>query len=523
MKRLLRCMRKTTPLFLSLVFLSFMACGAAGTKVTNPPTTTYPTNLSISSPTESGTTTSSSLNLSLYDSDIRYAVTAAEFNADIDAILNGTVITDCPFDPPEFFTKTNNAACYGPAVKYEFHPDGPPFDGEFPSGDLGMWQVTNGGTEACSGAQLNALIENQKSNDVLMVIASANCAQNVITGTPLSDMQVGDADIDLKDNLNTMLAQNGLTMTEFLNATVSVSADATTGNRIFTYSMQFTQGSNLVQITFQHEPEDETGDVYRGKFTYLTQFDSSITSKCATANTVIAASTIYQRTSSVALKFQAESATFCGDIASLPDPFTADGVLNRLNKNTSSLGGWIDNYSTFTASADPDTLVGQYYYAWQAGDGDGWTRVFNVNIELAADTNRRGGNAYFGFGKDIADSFEGGIATYFCNWAGPGGMPGPGRTDGKSIFQHQVIEENADGVFEASSSFITYAPTLTCNYLTGDTNFGFFTYDAIGGQASPNTDPSKEITNNLIVGTDADGDGFFDEIDMNLPIVIETL
>jgi len=200
-------------LFFAFLFITFIGCGAAGTKVTNPPSTTvsnvYPSELSVSSPTESGTSTSSSLNFLTMESEPRYQLSPSEFNDLIQAIIDASTLAACGLDKTDyddFFTKDENVSCYGPTVDFINHPDGPPADGQLPSGDVGLWNTTEDGTEACPAAEVNSLLKTQKTNNVLLVIASAICLSGFDSTVTTIDQNFvpGNATIDLTAAMNSL-------------------------------------------------------------------------------------------------------------------------------------------------------------------------------------------------------------------------------------------------------------------------------------------------------------------------------
>jgi len=99
--------------------------------------------------------------------------------------------------------------------------------------------------------------------------------------------------------------------------------------------------------------------------------------------------------------------------------------------------------------------------------------VFNIGLNYDTPTERRDGEAYFGYGDDIATITATGTSTikgFICNWAGPGNSHTL-----KDYFQRQHITFN-DGTGKwrpsgtpeaASSSNITFAPTNSCTSALG--------------------------------------------------------
>ncbi len=111
---------------------------------------------------------------------------------------------------------------------------------------------------------------------------------------------------------------------------------------------------------------------------------------------------------------------------------------------------------------------------------DSNSRVFNIGLNYNSTTEARDGEAYFGYGDDIASS-TGTIKGFICNWAGPSNSHTL-----RDYFQRQNISFNdATGKWRpsseaASSSNITYAPTNACTSAGGA-----FYYDKNAGSVTP--------------------------------------
>ena len=187
---------KVYPILLLLIFITLIGCGAAGTKVQNPPTGTvtaenFPTNFAVASPLASESSSSSSSLSSL----INLQVTAdtfedIDFTSAVDRInnlLNGSTENCEPLISPILFDPAL-ADCFGPRVIYDGLPDAPlgdPDSGTTPPGDLMIWletnsTATNNPTEACSAAQLNSRLKGvaQHVNAGIEGFASMICAAN---------------------------------------------------------------------------------------------------------------------------------------------------------------------------------------------------------------------------------------------------------------------------------------------------------------------------------------------------------
>lgn len=502
-------------------FLFFIHCGNAGSRVGNPPTTTtaFPSNLAIASLTDTSTTSSASLNSNLASSVYETAFSALQTN--INSILNGTKITDCAFDTAGITSTTVDATCYGPLVAYENHPDATGDEsasGDLPPGDVGIWNETEDGTEACASAEQNTLIGalSAKTTVALEALASMIC---VINNDDSVAMPASGTTVPMTTAMNDMALANNLPDLSFSIATLSLTTDATSGNDFYSYELVFTdtigEVEKTVSISMKHMPLDATNENYKGQFSYHYNATNGYNQYCDEANITDAGSIIYNLASANTITFQADEGIFCG--ANLA-PFDSTGILDPTDiYGEDNTDGWTNDYTSYRGTINIDTQDGDTSFAWQAGSHDFNSRVFNLHLETNASTNLRTGDAFFGFGPGVdEDDADGRISGFICNWAGPGSS-----RDLKERVQYQQLSENSDGIFEASLSKITYAPTESCNYLDDNPGFGIFSFDS-DGDGSVDTDPSVEITNDLQTATDSDSDGYLDvitDIGFTLPVV----
>lgn len=133
-------------------------------------------------------------------------------------------------------------------------------------------------------------------------------------------------------------------------------------------------------------------------------------------------------------------------------PFDAGGLLDYSS-------AWSGNATHAIFGFDPEDGSAHVSFAWQAGRNDDKARVFNVYV--AQQDDGASGCGFFGYGSPFGDEGPSGneISTFVCNWAGPGN-----NHDGKVGFaQKQCMSRTAEGLFEPTSSAISYAPVNDCD------------------------------------------------------------
>jgi hypothetical protein len=429
-----------------------------------------------------------------------------EFEADTDNIndvLNGSSASACSFDASLFLSKPGNADCYGPSITYENHPDAGSgsSSGELPPGDLGVWseEETDGSGEACSAAQLNARLNgmSDQMNAGLMAAASVVC---VINANSLS--MPSDSRLTLTDEMNTALGSSSLT---FDAATLTHSDD--TGRDQYVYALTYDYvdddgETHEIEVSLTHV-EGCDNNTYEGVLSYAVDASEGLEfGNCPASGGSVpvtnAGSLAYRKYSDFAMATDSRTAVFCGNGAA--DTFDDDGLVDFSAKYdaTSNADGWGGDANRFITNFNPTTLSGQYAYEWQAGFRDNYTRAFNIYLERDNETDLLSGSAFFGYGQDVEDS-DGSIDGFICNWAGPGGAINSGSAESGSVTlaekaQWQEIEESSvGGVFTASTSEITYAPTNDCDYDGGSS----FVYDRDADGDLSDESASALVTNDL--------------------------
>lgn len=486
-------------LMLATAWAVLSACGAAsgGDSDSSAETTTdesFPTELALASPlSTSGSDSTTSLIRMASTSSGASTTSMASGVAAVSSILSGTTVTSCSFDPALFLTLANDAACYGPRLDYQAHPDASgtePDSGELPPHDVGLWLEEEGTSgEACAAAQLNARMQasSDKSQGALEAVASLLCVANVNGYTKPTNSTV-----TITTEMAAMASASGIPVS-FTSATISHS-DASGSDQI-TYAVDFTYtpgaSSYDVQVDMVHQP-DAAGGEYVGRLSY--QFnDSFADGNCPTSAVTQAGSLLYNRVDTD-LNIESRTAVFCGHNAT--NAFDS-GVVDRTAQYDGS-SGWTDNFDIFTADFELDTLAGDYTYAWQAGYRDSHTRVFNLTLNTASE-----GTAFFGYGEEIATT-DGSISGFICNWAGPGST----KLEHDKVQSQGISFDTTAGVYVADVSAITYAPTNSCDH----DGSGTFLYDTDADGLL--TDETTAVVNDTLeILDDTDANGEFDVIE----------
>lgn len=487
--------------------------------------TAYPADLAVTSPTASSSSSSalrSALVVSSGKSETTF--TPQNFEAkkeDLQDLIN--------FDDQDTFeevlggleNKINiflqpaEAACYGPSLYYVNHPDasageidannddGPnDDDGQLPGMDLGIWSATESATgEACCVAQMNNIVANFEA----LVNAAAETIAAGLGAASLDDTldQLPDAgeSLDLAAKANSVLTENNVPV-EFDSAVLSRDTeDSSDGDPVFVTDTDTTlslpEGTATMEATLTHIPMGEETSALKSQTTIsnetycgtlvqavnITVADAQELGNCVGSDGLTRCALIdYCKTASTSITYHLRTAEFCGQNKDCGTVDPADKV------SGSNPDGWGNGFYYTVCQINPEDGTGSCAQAWQAGMGDGNTRVLNVVVN-ADDTGR----CYVGFGPDVAAaSGVGSIDRMICNWAGPGSSH-----TGVSLAQRQEFDRNDDGIFVPTSSNILYAPTNSCNKSAG--NFAY-------GLQSPPTDvpAGNAVTNNLVNLADVD-------------------
>jgi hypothetical protein len=289
------------------------------------------------------------------------------------------------------------------------------------------------------------------------------------------------------------------------------SAGATWTYTIDLYYAAADGAEKSIVLTLQHRVIDRDLGLFEGLLTYLIE-DVYTERNCQAqpdGDITRNGSVHYIKTGPTNVVLQARSGTACGSAstdagADLLDDAIRSSRLTGFAVNPA--GNWSDNFNVFTAEFDPDSLLGSYAYAWQAGAGDSHTRVLAVGLETEA-----AGEAYFGFGDSVQTSLNGQIQGFICNWAGPGNDHA--TPDFSQYAQRQALTRDATShryvATDAASSDITYAPTSSCLY----DGAGSYRYDRnLNGDLSDETTDTAAVmasgtalTFDLMSAADAEG------------------
>ena len=379
-----------------------------------------------------------------------------EATEQIGQILEGELEISDVFDVSEFYRVSVNADCFGPQLLYQDHPEASSSSsasGTLPSGDLGIWLAEDSTGNACSVAQVNALLSGIESQTqmALMVIAS-------FVSVADSEGEVLPEEGGTLD-LTTYMNAQGITDVTFDTATISLSAG------VWSYASQIdyqVSGDDYnITISMTHTPSSDESE-YSGLLQYTVEGKDGVSGiswpgfNCSQNDRTFAASLSYSRESDD-MNLQLRNATLCGH--SVANIFNSNGLVDVDNTYSSSnLDGWSENFAIFGADFSLSTLSGSYSYVWQAGVNDSHSRVFNIGFN---DTSLDNGEAHFGYGEQVTDT-DGWINGFICNWAAPGAS-------------HVLINKTQRQFFEYDASLslylgtdhranIEYAPTTSCDY-----------------------------------------------------------
>lgn len=484
------------------------------------------------------------------------------------------------------------ANCYGPTLDFSNYPgDMTGATGQLPGGDLGIWleyepqqwgdphmpdvytetvgigtadayTVTYGAPgHACSVAQLNALMRSiETQSESALTLAAALVVQAVSSGVAIP---ADGTDVDLTAAMNADYDFG------FLSAVISRTTDAVyysitltateaqlnSSAAALTVRLDPEEHVYTATINLRHEPDSSAPlTVYAGLLTYqVIDNDYRGGLQCsaptpAPMSAALSGSLKYGRSGADDLKLQSRSAAFCMDSAGLA--FSGAGLAQD---------NWSDNYAVFTANFDPTAafaataimsdalttdLAGTYAFAWQAGHGDAYSRVFNAGVN---DHSPIDGETYFGFGRRIQSAAGhsyivtdtlGAVATLtpgdlvvavegmFCKWAGPD--TGADADRFRPFAQRQFVRlDESTGFFivPAGGSDIRYAPTNDCLYEDADSEYDNsvdfwydrnlnFVRDEVYADPLANDNPFGDRGVAALAGVSDDTEGLFDLMDV---------
>lgn len=351
-------------------------------------------------------------------------------------------------------------SCYGPSVGddnssptvagFANHPDGGTCTGRggvcaLPGGDLGIWVDTETNNEACSAAKVNALTAQLQA--VSLQGLTLMTGVNVAAQLQGASLPAAGASIDVTTSVAAALSS------VFTVSSATLSGLTESGG-FPVYQTQVTgtdASSNPISFTLKHSPTSSDNSTYTGIFYgYMPQ-----------SNNAIAFSLIYTKTASTItyLLKTGETQSPSKDASTL---IAADGTLNF------SATAFAGNGYRILSEIDTTTNLGTMNLAWQAGSGDGNTRVFRANTSTSGASTT--GFSYFGFGPAITvtDGTLGSITKMICHWTGTTNGSHTGLAN-KAQAQEMTLNTTT-GVFElttGATNHTTYANTNSCDYTPG--------------------------------------------------------
>ncbi|MBS1985067.1 MAG: hypothetical protein JST16_12930 [Bdellovibrionales bacterium] len=352
--------------------------------------------------------------------------------AAVTALAEGST---CSFTLPNLGSLGARANCYGPNVTYSSHPDGSPTSGTLPGGDLGIWNYTEAGSgEACAVAQLNTI-----SSAASAYIDASLLLQAASICTIKNAGKTAPAEGESLDYTTELAAKIAAPAT--ITSAVVKRTDADTAEFVISGT---TDGTKAFSVTVQHNASSTTS--YTGMIygTFKTANKDAFSVEYSRSGDDIKARML---------------AGGWNTSATDADIFNSSHQVNAGGTFQGNMNHAVLNFNT-------STKVGSMSYAWQAGNGDSHTRVFNVYV--SGTSGSRKGCGYFGFGdKFVATmaSNKNEIKGMICNWAGPGNSHSMTSSSGKA--QKQCFTESS-GKFvldtsAASKNQILYWPTNSCD------------------------------------------------------------
>lgn len=350
----------------------------------------------------------------------------------LDALLDATAESSCSVDIN--LTNAGNANCYGPSVSYTNHEFNNS-NGSWPGGDLGIWEESNTGGEACIASQLN--------NQVKGAASYIDLAQYVTAGLGCLAKTAGNALPAIGESINLASSSAGKIRINGSEATVTVATLAresndAAGNPVFVTTFTGTAGSMTVDLRVKHIPTSSDDSTNKGK----------VSVKVVNGSNTYGASLEYSKTSASEGTMLLKKVDY--------NSASADPYVSSTNLTVDFAKSWTGNANYLLASFNPSTYVGTFAYAWQAGNGDSHTRAFNAKI--STDGSSTTGTGFFGFGPTM-QAGPGSISGMICAWTGP-------DVSGSKTVQSKVQRQNmtlSSGKFVVSGTSQTvFDPVVDC-------------------------------------------------------------
>lgn len=399
--------------------------------------TAMPSNLSVSSNTESGSSVSIRTEGRSFASKINDDNDPKKHKdkvARLKAVLNSTDINQCHKAIPRKMKGSGGkyVSCYGPNLDYFNHPFDNSSDGQLPGGDLGIWTAYNDNTteEACAVGQMNLLMDKiGRKVDLAMGITAMMICAAKNDGLSRPSVDGGSLDVTASVAKTKMSGKRGgMKVSEAtLKRSKLASGKIKYTSKLkgsFTYTdSSGTSTSQKFGIKFQHVPETDSKDSTATGEGLVQMWQEGVTGG---ANDINCGDDAYDVVTSVAYKntsdnliFRAVKARF-SDNMTKSEYFDSSGEVVGTSITDNASGGWCADFNVVRANIDKDGF-GKVGYAWQAGERDGYTRTFNIKTVYNSSDNQTG-DAYFGFNPhpDNGSYRSTNIDRMICNWAGPG-------------------------------------------------------------------------------------------------------
>lgn len=421
-----------------------------------------------------------------------YAANGSNFSlstaaATIETVLSGgsSVSLDTVLNFGGLFRSGGNANCYGPSIAYSNHENatlGQSNSGTLPGGDLGLWTEYNAGTTPCVAAQLNQRVSGVKAQTMQGLLMMAAMRYTVSSNSTLSMPSAGGT-TNLTSAFESLLHSYSAFSSLNVDA-ATISLDST--GEIYTFRLVIDDGSSGAsarkgEVTMLHNPGSSASE-YTGVMR-VAAFSLSNDGVMGCSNVKDSTTGLYQVASVSSLRyarngddidFSARNANYCGTPANGSNNYAADVAsfdsANELNPSIQNMArldasskGWLGNFSRFAGSYDSALVEGNFLYAWQAGVGDGNSRMLSMNMDFNSVSSSYTLQGFFGYADDI-DTTNGALLGMICNWAGPGNSHALSNK-----FQSQTAEmATAATTFTLATggSKLTYAPTNNCDSTT---------------------------------------------------------
>lgn len=433
----------------------------------------------------------------------------------------------------QFFDTYRRANCYGPEVDHDNHNDTGLGQDPLPTGDVGLWLSTQptGEKDAgkpCAAAQLEALGApiGARVDGAMMLVAYM---RGQVTTSSTLTMPAAGATTDIgatvmNDFIDTIL-ETGFARDGDVTGTIKNDGGVYTYTLVVGINKDSDNGKLAVQVVHDGT-KAASGGTMNGRLTYASSTGSQSCDdggKRATVGTVR-----YQKTSATNMDVSARESEVCvanlaaitstfSDFMSLdanneldPTVIDSDGLVGSTPSGSSTDDkGWTaagggTGFNRFGASFNPETMAGNYKYAWQAGRGDSHSRMFGMTITKDSDNDSMAAKGYFGFSGSMGKqgTADGGTASerhikgMICNWTGPGAdasgtddrFTNSGSTE---KFQYQYLTlSSSDTEWQISEEDITFAPTNNCN------STGTMTYD-VNADGTIASGEGQNVTNDL--------------------------